>query len=34
MGLEDEFTTHSGPIGLTPARGHGLAPEVAHDQPR
>src|SRR3954465_6858310 len=34
MGPEDEYHTHSGPIGLTPARGHGLTPESAHDQQR
>ena len=25
MGPEDEFHSHAGPIGLTPARGHGHA---------
>src|SRR4051794_40310982 len=34
MGPEDEFHSHSGPIGLTPARGHGLTPEPAEDESR
>ena len=33
MGPEDEFHSHNGPIGLTPARGHGLAPGSGHDEP-
>src|SRR6476661_10411783 len=30
MGPEDEFHSHSGPIGLTPASRHGQAPEPIH----
>jgi predicted HicB family RNase H-like nuclease len=32
MGPEDEFHSHNGPIGLTPASRHGQAPEPIHGQ--
>src|SRR6476620_6109111 len=32
MGPEDEFHSHSGPIGLTPPSRHGQAPEPIHGE--